>query len=644
MQYRREIDGLRSLAIIPVVLFHAGVPVFSGGYVGVDIFFVISGFLITRIILRDLEVNRFSFWDFSQRRVRRIFPALFVVLVISFSLAWIIQVSSDFNQFAKSIVSVATFTSNFFFYKQSGYFDGASELKPLLHMWSLAVEEQFYIFFPIYLYLIWKFSRERILVLLMLIAVLSFTAASIGVSYFPDFSFYLLPTRAWELLLGAIAAFVDSRSARRMESDSLSFLGIGMIAFSVFYFDRQTPFPGYSALAPTFGAFFIILFAGPNTFCGRLLSFPVSVGLGLISYSLYLWHQPVFAFYRLEFGVELSTSEQCILIMICLLMAILSWRYIETPTRAKRFLPNKKILFAGFAISISFIVAGRSIILLKVADYKLENFASLLTPPRSSKLQLKDKCFLLSASVDTFDLNSCFEGYLGEGVNVLIVGDSHAASLYPGLKLALNKNNISLYMLTAAYCLPLITDFPSNVSETATPRCSKINHQVRKTIGSMKFDLVLISSHISEWGFSQNLRWTYPGYYRDFLEVIDQLKLSQKLVVVNQFPIWPGGLPNVLERELKATNYRSEELSRYSENGLDDKFFSVDEKLQLDASSVGVGVISPAALLCIEKMCQRFVKYKSINTAMSFDYGHLSLAGSLFLGKAMVPAITEYLH
>jgi peptidoglycan/LPS O-acetylase OafA/YrhL len=255
MQYRREIDGLRALAVLPVLLFHAGFQSFSGGYIGVDIFFVISGYLITSIILAELQTGTFSIVKFYERRARRILPALFLVMLVSLPFAWLWITPTGLFDFSKSLVAVSLFLSNILFWKEAGYFATANELKPLLHTWSLAVEEQYYVLFPLFLMLAWRLGRHWIVAILFIAALVSLAASEWALTRYTSASFYLLPTRGWELLIGALTAFyllpreIDSnKSLNLFLHQAASLVGLALITYCVFAFDKFTPFPGVNAL------------------------------------------------------------------------------------------------------------------------------------------------------------------------------------------------------------------------------------------------------------------------------------------------------------------------------------------------------------------------------------------------------------
>ena len=265
MGYRREIDGLRALALLPVIFFHAGFELFSGGFVGVDVFFVISGYLITTIILIELEKGKFSIIHFYERRARRILPALFIVIFVTIPFAWLWLLPTDMKKFSQSLIAVVLFVSNIFFGRESGYFDTEAELKPLLHTWSLAVEEQFYIFFPIFLIFFWTLNKKLLVFLLGLIFIVSFSLAQYSLNLKSSAAFYLLTTRGWELLIGVFIAFYLFKFKRnnfsKYSSEAAGWFGILLIIYAIFSYSKTTPFPSFYALVPTLGTGLIILFA-----------------------------------------------------------------------------------------------------------------------------------------------------------------------------------------------------------------------------------------------------------------------------------------------------------------------------------------------------------------------------------------------
>ncbi len=361
MDYRREIDGLRALAVLPVILFHAGFETFSGGFVGVDIFFVISGYLITTIILTELEQGKFSIANFYERRARRILPALFLVMLVCIPFAWVLLSPYELVSFSKSVTAVPLFISNFFFWRDGGYFETAAELKPLLHTWSLAVEEQYYIFFPIFLALCWRYGKKFIFWAVVVTAIFSLALAQVGSSLRPVPNFFLLPTRAWELAIGALVALYVSQKEIVLvalnKQQILSVCGLVFILVSIFTFNSTTPFPSAYGLLPTVGAALLILFAQKDTWVGKLLSSSVFFSVGLISYSAYLWHQPVLAFARYAYP-ELGAVANLFIIVSIIALSIASWKYVETPFRVKNGFGCRFIFSISIIGSFFFIVFG----------------------------------------------------------------------------------------------------------------------------------------------------------------------------------------------------------------------------------------------------------------------------------------------
>ncbi len=336
--YRRDIDGLRAIAVVAVVLFHAHVGPVHGGFIGVDVFFVISGYLIAGIILDDIGAGRFSIAEFYERRLRRLFPALFAVLAACTLAGYLLFLPDEFSKFGQSVVATSTFVSNFLFWSQAGYFDTPAELKPLLHTWSLAVEEQFYLFFPAFLLIVSKYARASTTRIVIGVAFVSFLISAASLIKHPDTAFYLPHTRMWELMLGAwlVVAPLQNPTTSWMRT-TLALCGIGMIAASATLYSGSTPFPGPAALLPCGGAALIIYAGrGGGSVIGDLLSTRPLVYVGLISYSLYLWHWPILVFSRAWLVRPLTTLEAVALIAVSFAFADLSWRFVESPFRGKR--------------------------------------------------------------------------------------------------------------------------------------------------------------------------------------------------------------------------------------------------------------------------------------------------------------------
>ena len=336
ISYRPEIDGIRAIAIISVVLFHGWGSVFPGGYVGVDIFFVISGYLITSIIFREMKEGSFTYLRFYTRRARRILPALLAVIVATTAAAFLLFLPDDLIEYGRIIIYTLLFGSNFRLAAEPGYFHHSMQENPLLHMWSLSVEEQFYLLWPTLLALMLGLLPERRHKQTVLsLCILSLLAAEALVHIWPRSAFFHLPTRGWELLAGALLAmnFIP-RTASKASAESLSAIGLVLMIAPIFLYDRETPFPGLAALAPVLGcALAIYSTENERTRVATLLSWKPIVFVGLISYSLYLWHWPIFAFATYELLRPLTSLEAFLCVLVAVSAAVMSWRFIERPFR-----------------------------------------------------------------------------------------------------------------------------------------------------------------------------------------------------------------------------------------------------------------------------------------------------------------------
>ena len=304
-KYRPEIDGLRALSVLSIIFFHAKLSLFKGGYVGVDVFFVISGYLITSIILDDIKNNRFSILFFYERRVRRILPALVLVMLLCVPAAWLILLPHQIKDFGQSLVATSLFSGNILFWLESGYFEPSSELKPLLHTWSLSVEEQFYLLFPLSLLLLKGLKSNVAFTFFLIIGVISFLWGNYLYLNDPYGNFYLLPTRAWQLIAGVLCGFLVHNSTVKHNS-LLPMIGLVLVVLSFFYLDKETIFPSIASTIPVVGAALVILFSSNTSIVTKVLSYRLLVGVGLISYSAYLVHHPIFSFARSYLNSEPS--------------------------------------------------------------------------------------------------------------------------------------------------------------------------------------------------------------------------------------------------------------------------------------------------------------------------------------------------
>lgn len=498
MKYRAEIDGLRALAVVPVILFHAGFEWFSGGFVGVDVFFVISGYLITTIIISEMAQGRFSVVNFYERRARRILPALFFMMAVCLPFAWLWLSPGELKDFGQSLVAVSTFTSNIFFWQESGYFETATELKPLLHTWSLAVEEQYYILFPIFLILAWKFGIKSIIVMLSAAFVISLGLAQWSAFNSPSSNFYLLPTRAWELFVGVFAAFYLTYS-RHLSSlignQILSLLGLMMIVYSIIIFDETTPFPSLYTLLPTIGTGLLILCAVENTLVHRALSQTSIVGVGLISYSAYLWHQPLLAFSRHRLIGEPSDVFIGLLCVSSLVLAWVSWKFVEAPFRRKQVFNRAKIFILSGASILIFSTIGFLFHIEQGIPARAGFDAQLMSTFQLPNSYYDEGCFGIPYQYDKEDWG-CRLGVETENVDYIFFGDSHSFSLIEVIDELAKEANVGVFYAGEAACPPLLGVHKK--SPSIGEDCFRLNARVADLAANHSIKGVILSSR---WSF-----------------------------------------------------------------------------------------------------------------------------------------------
>lgn len=501
MKYRAEIDGLRALAVIPVILFHAGFELFSGGFVGVDVFFVISGYLITTILIEEIENNKFSIIKFYERRARRILPSLFFVMLVCIPFAWFWMQPGQMKDFSQSVVAVSFFASNILFWKESDYFSATAEEKPLLHTWSLAVEEQYYLLFPVFLYIFWRFGKDKVLWMIIGLAIVSLLLSEWGWRNDASANFYLAPTRAWELFSGSIAAFFVQKQGVR-SNNILSLLGLMAILFSIFIYDEQVPFPSLYALLPVMGVVFLVLFSGPETLSRRILSSKVFVGIGLISYSAYLWHQPLFAFARIKLLEEPSEILMGALSLLSLVLAFFSWKYIENPFRNRK----NKVLNAKFIFATSFIgLVGFSG--LGFWGHLNNGFMDRFEIPLSiynsiTQTERQEECFGKD-NIQSREDWYCVLGVESESPDIFVFGDSHALSILPAMDEVAKKTKRGVFFSGTSGCTPLLNIYALR-NDQVQKNCHELNDRVFKFVKDNHVSTIIL---VARWSY-----YTDGGY------------------------------------------------------------------------------------------------------------------------------------
>ena len=453
MQYRRDIDGLRSVAIIPVVLFHAGLEWISGGYVGVDVFFVISGFLITSVIMSAVERGTFSFAHFYERRARRLLPALFAVLVFSLAVGALIMSPVQFRDMGAAMIATVFYVANILMWRRSGYFEGAAETDPMLHMWSLSVEEQFYIFYPILLLLVVRRFGRNPFAAVALISAASLALSVWGVKNAPNPTFFLLPTRAWELGAGALVALsVVGTNWSPALRNTAGLAGFAMIAFAVLAYQPGTPFPGLAAVPPVLGTALIIAAGrGGSNAVARLLSWTPLVGIGLISYSLYLWHWPILVFLNIHYGLhQVPDWAMALGVGASVLLAHLSWRYVERPFRSSDGFGRRRIFQLSGAGIAAATVVGAALVATQGLSARFD--AATNAAFRTAEINpFRARCMGHSTR-DTL----CTLGVDDKPATFVLWGDSHAMSAAHGIDLAARAQNRAGLLAAQSDCPPVL--------------------------------------------------------------------------------------------------------------------------------------------------------------------------------------------
>jgi peptidoglycan/LPS O-acetylase OafA/YrhL len=684
MRYRAEIDGLRAIAVVAVILFHAGVKTFQGGFVGVDIFFVISGYLIALTVLTDIQRNQFSLLSFYERRARRILPALFLVMLVCVSLAWFWLQPADMQSFAHSLIATPYFVSNILYWSEAGYWDTASELKPLLHTWTLAIEAQFYLTFPLLLLLIWRWCRRWLLPLTMLLGILSFIIAQWGAYTFPTANFYLLPSRVWELALGATIGmlllnrkpsqhplFSYEKTNSIIGRELLGILGLILITISLFTLSGSIPFPSAFALLPTVGTALILAFSSTQTLVGRLLSNPLFVNIGLVSYGAYLWHHPLFAFARHRSLTEPPPQLIWILAIASFVFAYLTWQYVEKPFRNHREVNQKAFFLFWFIGSLMFIQIGIMGHLTTgfsdraaARNFKQDTLKPIVSVPISRYIRqnsieglLHDNAILQipldsadsefqaqQANAKVFGLGSVCDGAAisapecrtHENPEILLWGDSFAMQLAPGI-LASNPE-AKLIQITKSVCGPFFDIAP--IAEPNYPKrwaegCLAFNQQVREWLQQNTIKYAVLSSPFSQYLLDENKVLLRNGEVmtsnpqlamQQFKETLRELqRLGIDPLIVSPPPTNDLDLGRCINRaEWLGLSQRN---CNFLEAEMSEKRTEVYQFL--DVLQEQFRVLRLEDFLCQEGICQAY----SGDVPLYRDARHLSEAGAALLGR-----------
>jgi len=604
MKYQPHIDGLRTLAVLPVVVFHLGSSLLPGGYVGVDVFFVISGFLITSILLEDMESGRYSLLEFYKRRILRILPALAVLLFFE----------SERIEIGKTIFSSAAFFSNFYFWGEAGYFTDRAETQPLLHTWSLAVEEQFYIVFPPLLYLIVRYARTHLVQIILGMVLVSLTLCILLTIRHQPTAFYLLPTRAWELGIGSLLAILTRRGRVRHGGFAgiIALVGLALTLVPMFFLDSTSPFPGWHAIAPALGAMLLIGW-GSTGIVGLILSSRAFVEIGKISYSLYLWHWPVIVFWKAYAGEHLSVPAMISLGVASCILGAVSTYVIERPFRSREV---RSISAAKVTISGSVVLAGLAgigllgvfnAVTLRTFPDNVQRIAATVdyrTWPDYAAQFRTGTCLIGQAdgSFDAFDRDEC-TSFDPNRQNVLLIGDSHAAQFWGALREAMPNANVM--QATSSGCRALI-------GAGGAQRCTDLRDWVFSDfLISHDVDLVIMGGRWKE----NEMQFVGPT-----LEALKEL--AKQVVIAGPTVEYEGTFPLLLARsELTREEFN---FSETRTPGRD----RINELMHSAATNAGLPYVDVLGTLCAIEDCMLFAPD---GVPMQFDYGHLTLSGARYV-------------
>lgn len=657
--YRADIDGLRAVAIVPVVLFHAGIRVFGGGYVGVDIFFVISGYLITGVVAREIRGGAFSYTRFYLRRAKRILPALFAVLAATYAAGLLLLAPSELRDLGRLVAATSLSVSNILLWRDTNYFGEAVEFKPLLMTWSLGVEEQFYLLWPVFLSVVGRIrSRMSTIVLLTLVASLALSVYT--VRHWPTPTFYLLPTRAWELLLGGWLALRDLEGraweqAQDRVRDAASVVGALLIVITIATFGVETRFPGESAILPCLGTA-LLIWAGPRAIVNRsLLSWKPAVQIGLMSYSLYLVHWPLLSFARIMVQGEIEWRLATAAVFASTSLAYVSWQYVETPFRKRSLLPGRLVLLR-YSVGIVLMTGlGMLAVVARGLPARLNTAALTADAARRDVNPSRAAC-LLSASSKAPPAPECTEPS-GSARRAVVWGDSHADALMPGLRSWLHPIGIGTRQITADACPPLLgVDVLMGSSEVKG--CRSFNARaLRLILEDRSVDLVILAArwahyvnndrfgaefgqkaYLIDTTLAERTRSNSMSVFRSSLErtVAAVRRAGKQVVLVGPVPEMGRSVPDCLLRH-EMTIYRwfgdAHADCGVSASEVRARVAAASEVIASESATTGVATVWPESAICGPERC-----LPRIGDAVLYsDDDHLSTRGAIYVAASFPP-------
>ena len=612
-KYRPDIDGLRAIAVISVVIFHAFPNFLPGGFIGVDIFFVISGFLISSILVKNLEKNSFSFLDFYSRRIRRIFPSLLLMLTAVFIVGWNTLSTGEFAQLGKHIAGGAGFVSNLIFWNESGYFDNSAHSKPLLNLWSLGIEEQFYLFWPLLVWIWWRF-RYKFSSLIIALGISLFVLNIYLVRVDVTADFYCPLTRFWELLIGAFLASnsINKQAFNKLIRNLLSFFGLTLICVGLIFLNGSTPYPGAWALLPTIGAV-LIIFAGNSAFLNKeILSSRILVWFGLISFPLYLWHWPILTFWGIVTLENRSLSVSILLIVLSIFLSWVSYKFLEEPVRSR----------GGVKVTFVLLILMSAIGYTGYNTYIREGLPSRKASKDTISFELNKQIGVVPdcsvGSPENIVVNFPKECFSKKSVKVFLWGDSHVANFHYGLTdRKIQDLNIDLKFAMKGGCPPVVNFLPR---ENST--CITFNQFAIEQIKKYQPDTVVL---LANWSLYNGIAAWHKLENKDIISTVKVLKNIgiKHVILIGNFPVYELNQSKIGMRIFKS--------------GVEDRtykridFSSViaDKRIEILAREEGIKFLSPVKALCNEDGCLMSVSTSEF-IPVAYDISHLTFSGSTF--------------
>lgn len=592
--------------MLTVVLYHYGIAPFTGGFIGVDVFFVISGYLITKNLFTDLSGDRFSLVRFYDRRFRRILPALLVVLVASVAAGYLLLLPGDFARLGESGMFAAFGFSNFYFLWSSGYFDPAAEMQPLLHTWSLAVEEQFYLFWPLIMWCVWRLRKSAVFLLAVLavIALASFVASVYWVETDQPVAFFMLHTRAWELAAGAALVFAKPIASRAL-GEGMGWVGLALIFYAAVQLTAETAFPGWNALYPCVGAALLVWPKSATTSAHRLLSLRPAVFIGLISYSLYLWHWPVLVFFRHYANAAMPTlTEAIVLIALSIAAAWMSLYLVERPVRQMRlqlWTPGRTIIAGAVSMAVTATIASYPYLgngLPGRLDEQARHYAAFDPYKREHEYS---GCSVRAVPADG-SLPDCLTRKGGEP-RLLILGDSYATQL--ALPVYQSADNATLITIGNNGCRPVL-------DSVGRRQCTELMARAFDTyLSEGNFDAVILAA-----------RWRNGNDIRKLRKTLTEiLRRTDHVYVIGQPIEYTTFLPSLLaSASLPRRSHEIRAFNRYEEVS------ALEKEVKSALEGLPVTYVSPLQALCdADGNCQTVTDG---NVPIQYDYGHLTREGA----------------